>query len=127
MAGTLVPCSGCARHVRAGEGSCPFCGCAVQAQGAVKAPLEGVRFGRSALFALGLTIAAGGVAGCEMAVAVYGAPAPMDGGGDGGATQEGGANQESGAPGDADPTDTGGPMARYGAPPPPTDGGEANG
>lgn len=117
---TLVPCAGCARHVRAGEGACPFCGGAIeQGAGAAKSVLEGVRLGRSALFALGLTVAAGGVAGCEMGVAVYGAPAPMDAG-----DAASDSSVQEGGPGpDANEPDTGGPVARYGAPPPPSDGG----
>ena len=87
----------------------------MSAAGATKGALDGVRLGRSALFALGLTVAAGGVAGCEMSMAVYGAPAPMDG-----ATSDVSPNQEGGAPGDATDPDTGGPVARYGAPPAPS-------
>lgn len=91
----FVPCPSCKRHVRAGEGACPFCASSMPGDAAI-IPAATRRLGRGALFAFAV-----GVAGCssEAAVPVYGAPAPDTGN----------------AKLDAD-DDTGGGMALYGAP-----------
>lgn len=53
----LVPCGGCARHVRAEEGPCPFCGAAISSPPPATA-LRGAT--RAAIFYLGATLAACG-------------------------------------------------------------------
>lgn len=111
MTSPLVPCSGCGRHVRASEEKCPFCAHAIESTVAAPGLPVGARLGRAALFAVGVAVAAGSAAcgpmtgGNDAAVdqdvgnmmALYGAPVMPDGGADGG------------------------PVARYGAPPAPTD------
>lgn len=52
----LAPCSACARHVRAQEKSCPFCGAAVQATAAPVLPTT--RLSRAGIVAFGLAVAA---------------------------------------------------------------------
>lgn len=75
----LVPCDGCARHVRAEEGPCPFCGAAVR-----PAPRAIARHGatRAAIFYFGATLAAcGGQSQPEpesTIVQPYGAPPDPD-------------------------------------------------
>lgn len=55
----LLPCSGCARHVRAADSVCPFCGSALPLS--VRAPrLPTRRLGRAATFAFGAALAATG-------------------------------------------------------------------
>ena len=57
----LVPCSGCARHVRVIDRECPFCGCSIDVTPA--APLPSLRgLGRAALVALGTSLAGGAMA-----------------------------------------------------------------
>jgi hypothetical protein len=72
----LIPCTECARHVRASEASCPFCGAAIDV-GGIEAIAEPPRFsGRAQM--MGFRASAGAVAlatalgagGC----ALYGAP-----------------------------------------------------
>lgn len=60
---SLRPCSGCGRHVRTTETSCPFCACALQV--APDAPVRIVgRMGRAAIFAFGAAAAVSSV-GCD--------------------------------------------------------------
>ncbi len=57
----LVPCSQCARHVRASEPACPFCGASIAANAGTNAvPSTAQRLGRNAtfVFATTLTLAA---------------------------------------------------------------------
>lgn len=55
----LVPCEACARHLRARESACPFCGVS-RVPSAAEAQDPTVRLGRAALFAFALTSAACG-------------------------------------------------------------------
>jgi hypothetical protein len=99
----LVPCPGCARHVRASEAQCPFCRGDLGANGATAssgAPAAR-RLTRAAMFVFGATLS---VAACGPKV-------------DGGPED----SQASDAQPDTAPEDPGSPQARYGAPPPPTD------
>ena len=104
MNDALIPCEGCARHVRASSDACPFCAAPRVATETPPAP-PAPRMSRAMIFALGAAL---GAAGCEAtAVPVYGAPAPpVDAGQD--------AGQDAGADGGADAV-----AVRYGAPPPP--------
>lgn len=111
----LVPCGECRRHVRCGEGPCPFCGSAVA--DAPAPPLPDRALSRAALFVFASSVALG--AACKSTsdqgpgtqpvvqtrpdtsqVALYGAPAPPAEVADAGVA----------------PTP---PMAIYGAPAPP--------
>ena len=99
---SLIACSGCRRHVRAGDGACPFCGAAVLGAPAPGRPLA--RLGRAALFAVGATVSVT-AAGCDTfnPAPAYGAP-PIDAGPDDAAVGvdagEGIAPLYGGAPGD---------------------------
>lgn len=55
---TLVPCTGCQRHVRADETACPFCGVAVDASLARPEGVNGAGLSRAAVIALGAALAA---------------------------------------------------------------------
>ncbi|MCB9598529.1 MAG: hypothetical protein H6719_37790 [Sandaracinaceae bacterium] len=70
----LIACEGCARHVHADEGSCPFCGADVDAptESPRQAPVG--RLGRTAVFLFGAAIG-----GCGSVTPAYGVP-PSDGG-----------------------------------------------
>ncbi len=113
----LVPCGECRRHVRCGEGPCPFCGAAVADVPAP--PLPDRALSRAALFVFASSVALG--AACKSTsdqgpgsqlvvqtqpdtsqVALYGAPTPPAEVADASAAQ---------AP----------PMAIYGAPAPPVE------
>ncbi|MDP3275634.1 MAG: zinc ribbon domain-containing protein [Deltaproteobacteria bacterium] len=118
----LVPCSSCGRHVRSSDSACPFCGTALTHVTPVSATTPGARLGRNATFVFATTLA---LAACSPgtpgtdggsdaqtadtstppddggAMALYGAPVPVDAGADS-------------APG----PDDGGSMALYGAPAP---------
>ena len=97
----LIPCSGCARHVRAVEPTCPFCGEALPYSLRTRAPvLPATRLGRAATFAFGAAMAASTAAGCGEShqpsddageeildagtdagiSALYGGPPPVDSG-----------------------------------------------
>jgi hypothetical protein len=71
MSASLIPCPECARHVRANESGCPFCGQALPSDLA-RAPLplpppSGLSRGSRFLYAkLGLKALAGAVAGASM-------------------------------------------------------------
>lgn len=133
---TLVPCSGCGRHVRASDSACPFCGHAIESDASLRAAPRpnGARIGRAAIFAFGATLAATSAIACSPSnpggdaqaqdgsvqdagnMALYGAPAPDSGVGDDGSP---GARYGAVPAPDADDTDAsdGSPGARYGAPP----------
>lgn len=119
MASTLVPCASCARHVRASDRACPFCGGSLEAPASVAANVPaGVRLGRAAIFAVGVAVASS-VAACEMKNDTDAAVAEA------GPTDDGSVMALYGAPvADAAPAPDvadGGPVARYGAPPAPED------
>ncbi|MEO8875487.1 MAG: hypothetical protein ABI461_07870 [Polyangiaceae bacterium] len=87
----LVPCPGCARHVRASESACPFCSAELPTDLASRAvPAAGRRLSRAAAFTFATTLAVAGAAGTEACTSctLYGAPpidiGTEDGGGDGG-------------------------------------------
>ena len=125
----LLPCRSCARHVRATDSACPFCGSAVPEQTRMVARPQAPRgnLSRAALFALGAAAAAAGttgIAGCSGGVVsvqdasgdvvstqdAYGGPPPHDVG-------------PSDSPGDVDsaqdaPRDVFMAHDAYGAPPP---------
>lgn len=100
----LVPCANCARHVRAFESTCPFCGAAASGESAERVvPSAKMRLGRAALFAFGATLAATTAACGSMTM-------PTDSG----------TNTDSQVADAAVDNDAGegGPQTRYGAPPP---------
>ncbi|MBX3229933.1 MAG: hypothetical protein KIT84_26135 [Labilithrix sp.] len=68
----LVPCSACARHVRAGEPACPFCGAARVAQQLVAAPSLPSGLSRAAL----LLASAAALAACGKEPAPPPKPSP---------------------------------------------------
>lgn len=61
MSDRLVPCPGCARHVKALETGCPFCGSRL-AELPAERPRPTARLGRAATFAFGAALAATGCA-----------------------------------------------------------------
>ncbi|HYJ10535.1 MAG TPA: hypothetical protein VEX18_16045, partial [Polyangiaceae bacterium] len=84
----LVPCPGCARHVRQSEAQCPFCNAALALDHLPPPVLPRGRMGRAATFAFGASLVGatsliacgssfeeggGGSSGAPMPV--YGAPA----------------------------------------------------
>src|SRR5688572_9489367 len=52
----LLPCPGCARHVRITEGECPFCKAELDFSSAPDLVLPKQRLGRAATFAFGATL-----------------------------------------------------------------------
>ena len=72
----LTPCPTCTRHVRNTDGSCPFCGSAVEMRPDPVRPAPPQRMGRAALAAVGaafaFSAACGG--GGETAAPAYGGP-----------------------------------------------------
>ena len=78
---SLTNCPACARHVRAGERACPFCGANVQFFISVPDYRLKTRLRRGQMLAIGATLAAAGVA-CssdDQVVAIYGAPVEVGG------------------------------------------------
>lgn len=73
---TLAPCTGCGRHVRLDEASCPFCGEGVAERPRVPSTRVG-RLTRAAIFYLGASAA---VVGCDDPgpAAIYGGPPPPE-------------------------------------------------
>lgn len=59
---SLHPCASCARHVRASEARCPFCGAVLTSE--ASALTVGARLGRAALFAFRTTAVAAAMTGC---------------------------------------------------------------
>jgi hypothetical protein len=113
MAYGLVPCPGCARHVRTDETACPFCTAALPACAPPPEPAaNGPRLNRAAIVALGASLA---LTGCAP-VALYGAPAPDV------VEDDGGLQAMYGAPAPDAAADDGGSAPLYGAAPP-SDGG----
>lgn len=72
---SLHPCAGCARHVRATERECPFCGGVLEAI-AERTPVVVPRAGRAAMMLLGVVTSID-ASGCIVGVPEYGAP-PLD-------------------------------------------------
>jgi hypothetical protein len=125
MGNHLLPCPGCARHVRAIDPMCPFCGAALptslRQQMVPRVPLK--RLGRSATLAFGAALAA---AGCGDAGGDVDAGRMVleDGGGDVDAgkpdagMEDAGTNaSDGGSAGDAG-MDAGTSVALYGGPTP---------
>ena len=128
---SLQPCLECARHVRATESACPFCGAAIEAAPSLRMPSE--RLGRAALFAFGAAMATN-VAACSASTTQQldsGAPVdannavvdagPPDAGQQDTGQQDSGFFPPYGTPA-PDAGHDGGLMGAYGAPPP-RDGG----
>lgn len=123
----LVPCPGCERHVRVLEASCPFCKTALDLSSTPPPILPSQRLGRAALFAFGVTLAAGaGVTGCSSDGEGPGTGGSGGGGVGGGVAPAygvpaGGTSGATGSGGDAGGTNTGGlaggGAALYGAAP----------
>jgi hypothetical protein len=69
----LIPCPACARHVRLGETSCPFCRAAVPLREVTQGATQQPRVNRATLFAFGASLA---VASCASPTVAppYGAP-----------------------------------------------------
>lgn len=111
----LVPCTGCARHVRANESTCPFCGASIEADLSKVPGMPTARLGRAALFAFGATLAvtatACGTAASSDVPTVQDVPNGDTGGG---GALYGAPVLDAGVV-----EDTGGGGARYGAVPPP--------
>lgn len=105
---SLSECPECARHVRAGERACPFCGASVQFFISVPEYRLKTRLRRGQMLALGAALTAAGVA-CssdEQVVAIYGAPVevagtPANPGGTGGTPAMGGRGGNAGQGGTA--------------------------
>jgi hypothetical protein len=125
----MVPCNGCARHVRVTESACPFCGGALAAPELARriVPDAPRRITRAAAFVFGAAVAVtacsddesdnDGVGGF---VAAYGSPS-VGGGGQGGQGGEagvgvGGEGGSGGAGGAGGMGGMGGNAAMYGAP-----------
>ncbi|MCA9610240.1 MAG: hypothetical protein KC619_31810 [Myxococcales bacterium] len=65
MSHVLIACLGCARHVRASDPVCPFCGEALPASLRSQSPrLPTERLSRAATFVFGATLAASTAVGC---------------------------------------------------------------
>lgn len=121
---SLQPCPTCARHVRATESACPFCGAAIELAITPRTPSE--RLGRAALFAFGAAMATN-VAACSTSTTQQidsGTPddannALVDAGPPDTGHPDSGFFPPYGTPPPQDAgTDTGGLIAAYGAPPP---------
>lgn len=104
MSDRLVPCPGCARHVRASSEGCPFCG-ATLVEAPAPAALPAARLGRAALFAFGAAALA--ATGC----------AEHHGSRDAGAQEDSGVEQDAGDPTPDAGRDAGNIAPPYGAPP----------
>lgn len=132
----LVPCPGCARHVRAAERACPFCDSALPTDLAASAvPAATTRMKRAAVFTFATSLA---LAGCGSTTTSNDASVTADTSADTGPSTDNGPATDTGfdsgifvdAGTDAGaPDDDGGPVAAYGAPPdvgfPDEDGGIA--
>ena len=111
----LVPCPGCARHVRAAENACPFCATALATEPALR-PSTNVRgLSRAAIMVLGASLSLTGCGSAKQPVDPPANPTADPGPPD----DDGGAAAEYGAP--MPPDDDGGAAAEYGAPMPPDD------
>lgn len=116
----LVPCPGCARHIRLSASSCPFCDVAVDVASMSEryAPRRTVAASgakRAVLFALGAGVAAACGGESEPAQPIYGAPVAS--------SSEASSSSDPAPTTDSDPSDTSadktsGPLAQplYGAP-----------
>ncbi len=108
----LLPCPGCARHVRCNTRVCPFCAAPLALVAPCRLPPT-ERLGRAAYFAFG-AIVAGSTAGCGAATGLDG----LDGGGDAGrAALDAGAADAGVTDGGPMLFDAGGDGPLYGAPP----------
>src|SRR5687768_12750953 len=107
----LLPCPGCARHVRAIDPLCPFCGAALPMSLRAATPrVPTKRLGRSATLAFGAALAAS-ACGSSMSGDDDAGRVTLDSGSDEG---DAGKLVDAGA-------DSGQPVAMYGGPP--ADGG----
>lgn len=100
----MFPCPGCARHVRAAESVCPFCGDTLPLSLRQRRPvLPKRRLGRAATFAFGAALAASTAAGCGDGTDADAGPT------DSGAVSDSGSTIQDSGPEDSGPED-GGPM-----------------
>ncbi len=124
---SLRPCTGCGRHVRNTENTCPFCATALEAV-PERAPIVLPRAGRAAIMAFGAlattTAACGGIAPAYGSPAVDAGPLPDAFVAENDAFIMGGTDAAYGSPPlDASldaampEADTGGGMNLYGGPP----------
>ena len=105
----LRPCTGCSRHVRAGEARCPFCDAALAVAHAAPTP-PNLRLSRAARMAFGAAVATGAtIAGCASGTGPVG--------GDAGIKADSASPLDAGPDVVAPPFDSGGPAKPYGAPP----------
>ena len=119
MSDRLIPCSGCARHVKESAARCPFCGAGIIAGPRPAPPRPALRRNRGAVLALGASLAAagcnrGGLPGPTLPdasiirdLSVPDLSAPRD--------------LTSPPEPDLPPFDTDADVALYGSPPPPRD------
>ncbi len=146
----FVPCSGCARHVRATDSLCPFCGEALPLSLRQRAPrVPTKRLGRAATIAFGAALAAsacsdgtgddrdsgsmidsgGGThdsgSGDDDAGATMDSGSDEDAGtsDDAGSEDDAGTSDDAGTPEEDAGTDGGGIVPPYGTPAPRRDGG----
>jgi hypothetical protein len=77
MSSRFAPCPACARHVKEGDRTCPFCGAGVSFVSVPAAPTAAGRLSRSALFAASAVSAALATTGCSSSSdqPAYGGPA----------------------------------------------------
>lgn len=74
MGEELGLCEGCTRHLRVSESACPFCGRSRVASAARELVVAPLGLSRSALLALGATLALGAGCAAPQVVQPYGAP-----------------------------------------------------
>jgi hypothetical protein len=79
----LLPCPGCARHVRAGEIRCPFCDGPLTSVAPVRRTRPAGRLSRAALFAAGATLMSAAGCGSDTVGGADGAGVQRDASGDG--------------------------------------------
>ena len=123
----LVPCPSCHRHIRASEAACPFCASALPEDiGGRAVPAATRRMSRAAAFVFGASLA---ITACSSDVTTGETSASTGGEGGGEPDDDGGVQALYGdpAPQDGGPDDDGGGMAKYGAPPPPDGGPDDDG
>jgi len=110
MSHVLIPCTSCARHVRATEPSCPFCSCSLPEDPLGRAvPGPPRRLTRAAAWVFGASLAVASCAGEVTTGQSSGATSGGQGGAGGG------------------PNDDGGVHPLYGAVPPPDAGNDGGG
>lgn len=130
MSSRFTPCPACARHVKEGEGTCPFCGVnapAVSRPSATASRAAVGRLSRSALFAASAVGVALATTDCgSSSQPAYGGSVPV---GDAasasssGGSADGSSTTPGDATGEAAPSEGGSAQPLYGAVVPPVDAG----